>query len=189
MKEIVVGIESKRREDFDSVYSECRSEMLKAAMIYTHSLDDAEDIAQEALIRYYIYSAHRPVENPRSWLLVIAKNLAMNYLRHAQHERVLREEESMEILLESVEDTADVFVENMWRREILDYTDRVLEAVRAKNKKWYDALIYAYCMEMPRQDIADDMGISLDALMSMLGRAKKWIRKHYKDEYDHIIGA
>lgn len=184
-----MGIESKRREDFDAVYSECRSEMLQAIMMFTHSREDAEDIAQETLIRYYIYSAHRPVKNPRNWLLVIAKNLTLNYLRHAKHESVLREEESMETLLEPVTDTADEFVENMWKREILNYTDRILEAVRAKNIKWYDALIYAYCMELPRQEIADDMEISLDALMSMLSRAKNWIRKHYKDEYDHIIGV
>lgn len=184
-----MGIESKRREDFDVVYCECRSEMLQAIMMFTHSREDAEDIAQEALIRYYVYSAHRPLKNPRNWLLVIAKNLTLNYMRHAKHERVLREEESMEILLEPVTDTADDFVENMWKREILAYTDRILEAVRIQNIKWYDALIYAYCMEMPRQEIADAMGISLDALMSMLGRAKNWIRKNYKDEYDHIIGT
>lgn len=189
MKEIIVGIESKRRKNFDAVYSECRSELLQAVMMLTHNREDAEDIAQETFIRYYIYSAHRSVKNPKNWLLAIAKNLTLNYLRHAKYERVLYEEESMEVLLAPVTDTADVFVENMWRKETLVYTDRILEAVRDQNKKWYDALIFAYCMELPRQEIADDMGMSLNALMSMLGRAKNWIRKHYKDEYDHIIGT
>lgn len=39
---------------------------------------------------------------------------------------------------------------------------------------------------MPRQEIADRMGMSLDAVMSTLTRIKDWIRKNYKDEFDHI---
>ena len=45
---------------------------------------------------------------------------------------------------------------------------------------------YAYCNEMPRQEIADRMGMSLNAVMSTLTRIKDWIRKKYKDEFDHI---
>ncbi len=182
-------MDSKRRENFDAVYREYRTEILRAVLMFTHSLEDAEDIAQEAFIRYYVYSAHRPVENPESWILVVAKNLAVNYLKHAKYERVLEEDECMEDLLRPEPDTEDVLFDNMWKREILEYTELVLEAVRVKSKRWYDVLIYAYCMNKPRQEIADDMGMSLDALMGILRRAKVWIRKHYKDEYDRITRA
>ena len=30
------------------------------------------------------------------------------------------------------------------------------------------------------------MGMSLDSFQSMLYRAKNWIKKHYREEYDHI---
>lgn len=177
------------REGFDAVYRECRESVFQTAIMYTHNPDDAEDITQEAFVRYYIYSAHSTVSNPKNWLLVISKNLALNHVRHAGYERVLDENESIETLLKPESDVADVFFENMWKREILEYTDKILEAVRARNKKWYNALIYAYCMEMPRQEIADCMGITLDALAGILRRAKNWIRNHYRDEYDHINKA
>lgn len=188
-REIDGKMESERRKDFDAVYEEYRHEIFRAALVSIHNPNDAEDIAQEVFIRYYIYSSHSEVSNPKSWLMVTAKNLAYNYVKHAKYERLLHEEENMELLLECEPDLADTFFENMWKREILEYTDRVLEVVKARKKKWYDALIYAYCMEMPRQDIADCMDISLDALSSMLQRAKNWIKENYKDEFDHIIKA
>lgn len=184
-------MESKGREDFDAVYSKYRDLIFQTAVMYIHNPEDAEDIAQEAFVRYYIFSAHDKVDNPKNWLMVISKNLARNYIRRAAYERGLVEKEGVEKMLEmeSGPDVEDIFFENMWKREIMDYTDRILEAVRARNRKWYDALIYAYCMEMPRKTIADCMGISPDALTSMLRRAKQWIRKNYEDEYDHIDKA
>lgn len=182
-------MESKRREGFEAVYREYRELVFQTAIMYTHNPDDAEDIAQEAFIRYYIYSAHSMVSNPKNWLSVISKNLSYNHVKHAKHERLLNEDESIEEMLEWEHDTADVFFENMWKREIVEYTDRILGAVKVRNKRWYDALIYAYCMEMPRRELADCMGITLDALTSMLQRAKNWIRENYREEYDHITRA
>ena len=62
----------------------------------------------------------------------------------------------------------------------------ILAALKTKKRKWYNLAVYAYCNEMPRQEIADRMGMSLNAVMSTLTRIKDWIRKNYKDEFDHI---
>lgn len=179
-------MESGRREDFDAVYREYRHLIFQTALVNIHNPNDAEDIAQEAFIRYYVHSAHSEVENPKSWLMVTARNLAYNHVKHTRYERLLHEDENIETMLKHAPDLEDVFFENMWRMEVLEYTDRVLKAVKDKNKRWYDVLIYAYCMEMPRRDIAECMGISVEALSSMLQRAKNWIKENYRDEFDHI---
>lgn len=182
-------MESERREDFDAVYREYRDLIYQTALVSIRNLNDAEDIAQEAFIRYYVHRSHSTVENPKSWLMVTAKNLAYNHVKRLRRERLLHEEENIENMLKCEPDPADIFFENMWKREMLEYTDRILEAVKDKNKKWYDALIYAYCMKMPRQEIADCMNTTLDALSSMLQRAKNWIKENYRDEFDHITRA
>ena len=182
-------MESERRKDFDAVYREYRNLIYQTALMSIHNPNDAEDIAQEAFIRYYVHRAHSEVDNPKSWLMVTAKNLAYNHAKHAKYERLLHEEENIENILRCEPDLADVFFENMWKWEILEYTNRVLKAVKDRNKRWYDALIYAYGMEMPRQDIADCMDMSVEALSSMLQRAKNWIKENYRDEFDHIARA
>lgn len=49
------------------------------------TLTDAEDLVQEAYIR--VLKAHEsgPIANPRAFLFTVARNLALNQLRHLQH--------------------------------------------------------------------------------------------------------
>ncbi len=63
---------------------------------------------------------------------------------------------------------------------------RILAALKTKKRKWYNLAVYADSHEMPRQEIADRMGSCLNAVMSTLTRIKDWIRKKYKNEFDHI---
>lgn len=181
--------ESKGRAGFDAVYAEYKDLILQIAVKNTKSLHDAEDIVQEAFFRYYICSAHKEIKNTKAWLAVTANNLAINHVKHAQYEILLNEDEEMELLMKRELGAEDNFFDNMWKRDIIVYTDKVLKAVSQRNKRWYDALTYAYCMKMPRQEIADSMGITLDALQSILLRAKNWIRKNYKEEFDYITRA
>lgn len=176
-------MESREIEGFEAVYRECRDDVYRTAFLITRSPETAEDIAQETFVRYFVCCRQNPPASPGSWLMVVARNLAYNHLRHVGYESLYPDEGWLD---RPVRGTEEIFFENMWRREKLEYTGRILAAVRARNRKWYDAMICAYCMEMPRQEVADCMGITLDALMSVLSRAKKWIRKHYREEYEQI---
>lgn len=51
------------------------------------TLRDVDDLVQEAFSR--LLKAHRsgPVANPRAFLFVAARNIALNQLRHLRHER------------------------------------------------------------------------------------------------------
>ena len=182
-------MESERRKDFDAVYKKYRNQIFQTALMNIRNPDDAEDIAQEALMRYYIHRAHSEVENPKSWLLVTAKNLAYNHVKRTRRERLLHEDEDIVSMLGREPDPEDIFFENMWKKEVLEYTDKILAAVLERNKKWYDVLIYAHGMEIPRQELADSMDTTVDALASMLQRARNWIRENYRDEFDHITRA
>ena len=49
------------------------------------SVADAEDVAQEALLR--LHQADPPPDNPRAWLVRVATRLALDRLRSAQHRK------------------------------------------------------------------------------------------------------
>ena len=78
------------------------------------------------------------------------------------------------------------FFGTLREKDKIECACRILAALKTKKRKWYNLAVYAYCNEMPRQEIADRMGMSLNAVMSTLTRIKDWIRKNYKDEVDHI---
>ncbi|WP_420341682.1 sigma factor-like helix-turn-helix DNA-binding protein [[Clostridium] scindens] len=46
-----------------------------------------------------------------------------------------------------------------------------------------------YVLEKPQKEVAEIMGVKLETLHSMLYRAKKWIRKHFEEQFDHLNKA
>ncbi len=180
-------IESGKKNGFDAVYEEYHKLVFRIAYQYTcKNKEEAEDITQEVFSRYYIFSKTSRVLRVKNWLVTTTRNIAANHVKHVSHERLLWAEEEMEDYLGHEEDPEDKFFGTLREKDKIECACRILAALKEKKQKWYDIAVYAYCNEMPRQQIADRMGMSLDAVMSTLTRIKDWIRKNYKDEFDHI---
>ena len=105
---------------------------------------------------------------------------------HEEEDFDLGMEEDEEGSLGSEESSEDIFFARLWRREVIRSADTILGALYRKSRRWFDAVTLVYCMGKPQKDVAACMGMSLDSFQSMLYRAKNWIKKHYREEYDHI---
>ena len=55
-----------------------------------------------------------------------------------------------------------------------------------KNPRWHDAVLYAYYVGMPQDKVAEQMGVSLQVVHSMLHRAREWMKKTYGVEYEEM---
>ena len=189
MKENDVGIEFIGRQGFDAVYEKYKNLIFQTAFLYIKEWYAAEDIMQETFLRYYIYMEHTRVENTKSWLLTTAKNIALNYIRDNSRSTVLSMEDEEEGVYGSVEGGEEIFFDKLWRREVLLAADTILDALYRRNRRWYDAVTPAYCMEKPQKEVAACMDMSLESLQSMLYRARNWIKETYREEFDHIHEA
>ena len=181
-----MGTEFIGRPGFEAVYDAYKDLVFQTAYLYLKDWHEAEDIMQETFLRYYIYMEHTKVENTRKWLLTAAKNKALNHIRDTSRRTSLGMEEDEEGSLGSEESSEDIFFARLWRREVIRSADTILGALYRKSRRWFDAVTLVYCMGKPQKDVAACMGMSLDSFQSMLYRAKTWIKKHYREEYDHI---
>ena len=172
---------------FEEAFETYRDAVVQTAALYTRNRHEAEDIAQETFLRYYLYSRNVRVSKVKTWLMTVAKNLTYNYIKKHYREIPIDMTTDAEAYLEMEENTENVFFEKMWNKEVLKTTNIILDALHRKNEKWFDAVTYVYCMEVSHRKAAKYMGISEDALQSMLYRARKWIKKQYQEEFDHII--
>ena len=71
----------------------------------------------------------------------------------------------------------------------LDRTDlheRIFEALMMRNRRWYEAITLSYYLEIPQTKVAEQMGVSVEVLHSLLHRAKDWIKKTFGVEYDEL---
>src|SRR6056297_1928219 len=90
-------ISSSDPDSFQSVYENTFPVIVRVAYHITLDVEVAEDICQEAFIRFY----HRPVPFPsedqaRYWLIRVAKNLSFNYYKRKKREKSALERYSYE---------------------------------------------------------------------------------------------
>ena len=90
-------IHSNNPEAFQGIYDKTFHIIVKVAYHITLDADVAEDICQEAFIRFYHRTVPFPSEDQaRYWLIRVAKNLSFNYYKRKKRERSALERYSFE---------------------------------------------------------------------------------------------
>lgn len=182
-------IESIGRPAFEAIYERNAEIVYKTALRYTGNHHTAEELTQNVFVKLYTYMEHINLSAARSWLLVTVKNMAINHKRDGSREILSEElyengyEEQTSMSLE------DEFVKKLHERECREFTDNLFEKLYQENERWYEAVTLVYCLEKPRSEAAEIMGISVDGLYKLLQRAKRWIRKNYEDQFVHLNKA
>lgn len=177
MKEIV----------FDEVYEENVDKVYRTAVHFTRNHYAAEEITQTVFMKLYMNLENVNMDAVRSWLLTTTKHMAMNYKRDFKREVLLDEFQDTDVEFAS-ESLEDGFMEALRENEYKDLVEEIFADLYQLNPSWYDAVTITYCLQKPQKEVAENMGISLEALQSMLYRAKKWIRKRYEEQFRHLEG-
>ncbi|WP_338075693.1 sigma-70 family RNA polymerase sigma factor [Chengkuizengella sediminis] len=136
---------------------------------------DAEDVTQEVFIRIYHALPQYKNQGFKTWMSRIAVNKAIDMKRKTQRNK----EDLMEI--EKVEHLTHGNVtemESIQRERVLLVKTRLNEMPEN-----YRNVVFAYYIqEKSYREIANEQGIEIKSVESKLYRAKKWIRKNWKEE-------
>ena len=131
---------------------------------------DAEDVAQEAFVRVWKQAPHWRRGQARfdTWLHRVVLNLCYDRLRSARtvHEQVVDE----------LPDTADAAPTPEQQLGLVQHSDRVAAALARLPTRQREALVLQYYQDLPQADAAALMDVSVDALESLLRRARTNLR-------------
>lgn len=178
-------IDSLKDVDFDELYEENVSIVYRTALYYSENAYIAEEITQDVFVKLYINRENINAKAVSTWLVAAAKNMARNYKRDCWHE-ILEEEpykhNDEKLYVDSAEEQ---FMTELYNREHRRFTESIFDDLYQTNKRWYDAVTISYLLEKPQKEVAENMGVSLEVLHSMLYRAKKWVQKKYREKYEH----
>ena len=72
------------------------------------------------------------------------------------------------------------------RAESRRLCSNVLKALREKNETWYEVLILAEYLGVPRKVIARERGVALSTIDSYLRKSKMWMKSNFQDEYEEL---
>ena len=135
---------------------------------------EAEDVAQEAFLRLWRTGVSLEVgpAGVRPWLRRVVSNLCIDRLRGAGRQTVTDE------VPEQVEE-ADQLA-GLERSELSERVDKALKALPERQRL---ALTLFHFEGMSQNEVAAAMGISDEAVESLLARARRALRASLKDEW------
>lgn len=136
--------------------------------------DEAKDVAQESFLRIWRQAAHWRSGEARfdTWLHRVALNLCHDRLRRRKAQP-LSDEQALEPV-----DCAPSLDEQL---ENLDRSARMAAALAALPERQREAIVLQYYQELSNIDAAALMNISVEALESLLSRARRQLRKQLAD--------
>lgn len=171
---------------FDIIYENNVSGVYRTALRYSGNHHIAEEITQTVFMKLYMNMESVNEHAVSAWLMTAAKHIALNYKRGLKRE-VLREDllyyNDETVMANSPEED---FLEGLCKKECRELAEEIFAELYDVNPRWYFAVTVICLLERPQKEVAETMDLSLEALHSMLYRAKKWIRKNYKEKFDRL---
>ena len=148
-------------------------------MLYRHGLHGyvmkltrdhyiAEDIVQESFMKLYRRDLHFPSDKAMlSWLYIVARNSALDYLR--------RKKTSGLVFVEEIESP---FMDDSFQKvEQSESHRRVKSAVRKLKPRERLALLQRICDKKSYREIGEQLNCSIGGVRCIINRAKRLMRK------------
>lgn len=177
----------KNIDAFRGIYAEHKDLIFKIVMRYSNiNYHVAQEITQEVFVKLYEHFDTFEEDYLLQWMIVTAKNEAVNYLKRAARE--IPDENivftsDLRDCVPSVEETIFERIETEARIREGRY---LLDKLYKVNERWYEAVTLVYCDGRKQQEAAEILGISIEVLHSVLYRARKWVRENYKPDSERL---
>lgn len=145
---------------------------------------DAEDIAQQVFVRIWKSAVRYEAQAKfTTWLFTITRNLVFNEVRRRQRKPTVSIDEREETTHRTVEDLQAVSPDDeMLQTEIEEAIDRAIQGLPDKQRM---AVVLRRYEEMPYEEIAAVLEMSIPAVKSLLFRA----RAHLKEALQRYLDA
>lgn len=177
-----------KNKEFNEMYIRYKDHVYRIALHYTDNDNGAaEEVMQNVFLELLICIKEIREETVESWLSILTKNMALNYLGKANRENPFGEIDILENCQEVDKAAESYFNEKERRRLLLEFSEKLFSDLKGKNERWYEAFCLLYGLEKSLKETAEIMGISVQVLNALLYRARKWTQEKYKKEYENLI--
>jgi RNA polymerase sigma-70 factor (ECF subfamily) len=174
---------SARRAEFELLYEQHGREVWALAYARWMDSDLAMDITQEAFLRLWKqWEANEDIQNPRAWLLRVARNLAEDYAKSAFRRNGTQPPE----LLNGVRSSQPQPVEALEQQEQFAQIRAVLEELAPADR---EILTLRYALDYDANTIAERLGVAVTAVHMRLSRARQRLAERLSSHGDFTPGS
>ena len=184
--QLIKGIQQGDRKSFQILVETYQRMVVNTCLAIVHNKADAEDLAQDVFLEIF-----RTAENFRgdskisTWLYRIATNRSLNFVRNNKRKRFFQSIEETftggrNRNSEISENRVDQPDQNITDQQRSDLLHRAIDRLPEKQRIAFTLNKYE---ELPYQQIAEIMEISLASVESLIHRAKKNLQEQLLDCY------
>jgi RNA polymerase sigma factor (sigma-70 family) len=164
---------------FNNLYEGAFPTLIKVAYHITHDMGAAEDICQEAFIRYYNRAIPFPSDQQALyWLIRVVKNLSFNFRK-----RKVREYNAVE-QVRSWPDREEPTGEDIFLQD--ETVQIVRDALEKLPEKYKTVLVMKEYTDLSYQDIGKILRISESNVKVRVHRARKHLESLIDEEDVHV---
>lgn len=177
------------RENFEDIYNKFALTTLKTAMHYVDDVHAANELTQIAFLKLYKHMDHVEECKVKAWLTITVKRLAYGHTKKKVRETLYDMETADELGIfdRLAENSAEYHIlKTEHEKEVKEFKEEIFEALYKKNVRWHDAVVLAYVMGKPQKEAAEELGMTVEMLYSVLHRAKQWIKENYGDRFKEL---
>lgn len=183
------------RMTFELLLQEHRDAVYRTARYLVRNAEDAEDVVQETFVRLWKTREDIRIDNVRSWLLRVCRNLCLDALRR----RKVRDQarltvdqvtERGRIGIETAEDDGrDRSLEvsdlgtGALRTELELDIEKLVQAMGELNEPQRSIILLREVQDLSYEEIAETLDLSLSAVKVYLHRARKKIRAAFEEDW------
>ncbi len=156
-----------RRAEFDGLYRRHSREVW--AMVYARCVnaDVAMDVAQEAFLRFWRQSENgEKIQNPRAWLLRVARNLAEDHAKSSFRRNGTHPPETMD----GIRAEAALPLERLEQEETFAQLRVGLQQLSPADR---EILTFRYALDYTSEQIAELLETTVSAVHMRLSRARQ----------------
>ncbi|HEY2784661.1 MAG TPA: sigma-70 family RNA polymerase sigma factor [Fimbriiglobus sp.] len=156
-----------RRREFDALYQRFGREVWALAYARWPDADLALDVSQEAFLRLWKqWEAGERIENPRAWLMRVARNLAEDFAKSSFRRNGTQPPQMLNGVKSATKSPQDVLEEREMYEQIRGLMGELAPADR-------DILTLKYALDYDAPTIADVLHVNVSAVHMRLSRARQ----------------
>ncbi len=163
-----------REQDVRQELLACSDRVFCLCLGFAGNAADARDLAQETFAKALAHCAQDRPDNPRAWILRIARNTCLDL---ARRRKTRGPQEPIGEFSAVDRDTP----ESRAGRE--DEIAIVRRAIAKLPRRLRDVLVLREYGELSYQEIAQELGIGSGTVMSRLSRARRAVLRFYQEEH------
>ena len=175
MKELKNTINEKFR--FEQIYKEYSKPMFLYAVSFLISEEEAEDVIQEVFINFWKDNTFQKIQSvvTKTYLFRSVKNNCLNRLKKK----------------DVLQDWLDGLREEVVEEEMMTWNDTLIQEVETEidrmPEQTKEIIRGVFFHEMKYQEVADQLGISINTVKTLLKNGMKHLRERFDERMDLFL--